>query len=214
MATPIIDRNYSMPRATPLAVHIPIAISNRHVHLTASVIEQLFADHYRLHCDHRVNPGQQFVATECVTLVGPIGRIRNVRVVGPPRKINQVEISRSDAEILGLNVPVRESGDIIGSPGILIEGPRSLIRLGTGVICAQRHIHMTPVDARRLGLKDRDRVSVSTQGPNRALQFRDVLVRISPDYNLELHVDSDEANAAGVKLGDHAVLDSLSWTCA
>jgi propanediol utilization protein len=197
-----------------LPVSIPVAISSRHVHLTASVIEALFCDRYRLHVGAELGQTHQFAALECVTLIGPTGhRLRDVRVIGPARAVNQIEISRTDAQTLGIRAPTRESGDLIGTPGIIIEGPRSRVPLGTGVICAHRHIHMAPADAERLCLKDRDRVEVATEGNNRGLLFRDVLVRVSPGYRLELHLDTDEANAAGLRDGDYAVLqngDSVS----
>jgi acetate kinase len=187
-------------------VSIPVAISSRHVHLTQAMIERLFGDKYRLHVDSALNQPHQYLAMETVTLVGPYGRIRNVCVIGPARSVNQVEISRTDAITLGTKAPVRESGDLIGSPGIVIEGPRAEVQLGTGVICAFRHIHMSPAEAERLVVKDRDRVEVSTEVYNRRMLFRDVLVRVSPDYQLELHLDTDEANAAGLRAGDFAVL--------
>jgi len=188
------------------SVRIPIEISNRHVHLTPSVIEQLFCDNYRLHVGSALVQPHQYAAEETVTLIGPCGRLRNVRIVGPPRSANQVEISRTDALTLGITAPVRESGDLIGTPGIIIEGPRMQVTLGTGVICSLRHIHMNPADAARLALADKDRVEVSTEGHNRGLVFRDVLVRVSPNYQLELHLDTDEANAAGLRAGDYATL--------
>ena len=164
-------------------VSIPVAISSRHVHLTQAMIERLFGDKYRLHVDSALHQPHQYLAMETVTLVGPYGRIRNVCVVGPARSVNQVEISRTDAITLGTKAPVRESGDLIGSPGIVIEGPRAEVQLGTGLICAFRHIHMSPAEAERLGVKDRDRVEVSTEVYNRRMLFRDVLVRVSRTIN-------------------------------
>ena len=191
-------------------VNIPIAIARTHVHLTASAIEVLFGDDYCLHKDEALNQAHQFMAMESVTLVGPRRRLSNVHIIGPPRAVNQVELSRTDAESLGIQAPVRASGDLIGTPGITIEGPRTRVVLGTGVICAQRHIHMNPMEAKQLGVKDQDRVSVSTGVSNRGLQFRNVLIRVSPGYKLELHLDTDEANAAGIREGDYAVLDQIT----
>jgi propanediol utilization protein len=151
-------------------------------------------------------PGQQFATLETVDLIGPQGRLRKVQVIGPPRAKNQIEISRADALILGIRVPVRESGDLIGTPGLTVQGLRSEVALGTGVICALRHVHMNPEQASCLGLKDRDRVEVTTQGCNRRLCFQDVLVRVGTHFSLELHLDTDEANAAGVRAGDFALL--------
>jgi propanediol utilization protein len=187
------------------AVPIPIVVSSRHVHLTSVVIEQLFCDRYHLHHGLALSQRQQFAAVEKVTLVGPNGsRIPNVLVVGPPSKVNQVELSGTDARALGLRAPTRESGDLIGSPGILVQGPRSSVTLGTGVIRPQRHIHMSPADAARFHLRDRDRVEVSICGPNRGVVFRDVLIRVAAGCTLELHLDTDEANAAGVTGGEMA----------
>lgn len=188
------------------AIDIPIAIIAHHAHLTAEAIEALFSDHYQLHA-LADGSRSEFSALESVTLVGPRGRVRNVPLVGPPRAANQIEITRSDADTLGIPVPVRRSGDLIGSPGITLEGPRARVALGTGVICTQRHVHMSEQDAACLGLKDLDRVAVTTRGPHRELQFRDVLVRVSPGYEMELHLDTDEANAAGLRVGDHALLE-------
>lgn len=194
------------PAATGAPVRVPVAISARHVHLTESVIETLFSDKYRLHShSDLVQPGQ-FAAEESVTLIGPHGRLPHVRIVGPPRTVNQVELSRTDAITLGINAPVRESGDLAGTPGILLEGPRGSVTLDSGVICALRHIHMCPEEAARLGLKDQDRIQVATQGADRQVLFQNVVVRVSPTYRLEMHLDTDEGNAAGLRSGDFVVL--------
>jgi propanediol utilization protein len=196
----------AMLPAEGLPVRIPVVVSMRHAHFTAAIIEKLFCDRYRLHPSGAALPGQHFAALETVDLIGPQGRLRKVQVIGPPRAMNQIEISRADALILGIRVPVRESGDLIGTPGLTVQGPRSQVALGTGVICALRHVHMSPEQARCLGLKDRDRVEVATQGCNRRLCFQDVLVRVGPHFSPELHLDTDEANAAGVRTGDFALL--------
>jgi len=187
---------------------VPIAVSRRHVHLTAAVIEELFCDRYRLHSGEAASQPGQFASMEKVTLIGPTGRrIHNVPIIGPPRSANQIEISRTDAEFLEIVAPIRDSGDLIGTPGIILEGPRTQVRLGTGVMCAHRHLHMSSADAQRLALNDRDRAEVSTAGTHRGLVFKDVLVRVAPEYRLELHLDLDEANAAGLKCGDLAWLE-------
>jgi propanediol utilization protein len=188
-------------------VEIPIVVSSRHVHLTSAVIEQLFCDRYRLHHGLALSQRQQFAAIEKVTLIGPNGRrIPDVLVVGPPSPVNQVELAGTDAQILGLRAPTRESGDLVGSPGIIVQGPRSSVTLGTGVIRPRRHIHMSPADAERFHVRNRDRVQVSTGGTNRGIIFRDVLIRIAAGCALELHLDTDEANAAGVTGGEMASL--------
>jgi len=187
-------------------VRIPVAISARHVHLTAPVIETLFCDKYRLHVHSGlVQPGE-FAAEETVTLIGPHGRIPHVRIVGPPRAVNQVELSRTDALTLGINAPVRESGDLAGTPGLLVEGPRGSVQLDSGVICALRHVHMSPADAAVLGFKDQDRIELAVESDERRMLFRDVVVRVSPNYRLELHLDTDEGNAAGLQSGEFVIL--------
>jgi propanediol utilization protein len=188
------------------SIPIPISVTSHHVRLTAAVIEQLFCNLYRLHASGPVLQDGGYTTMETVTLIGPKGRLRKIPVVGPASTTNQIQISRTDALLLGIKVPVRESGDLTGTPGLILEGPRSHVVLGTGVIRACRHVRMSPADADRLGLKDRDRVEVSTQSANRSLSFRNVLVRAAPGYNLELVLDTDEANAAGLRTGDYAEL--------
>ena len=187
-------------------VRIPVAISARHVHLTAPVIETLFCDKYRLHVHSGLAQPGEFAAEETVTLIGPHGRIPHVRIVGPPRAVNQVELSRTDALTLGINAPVRESGDLAGTPGLLIEGPRGSVQLDSGVICALRHVHMSPADATVLGYKDQDRIELAVESDERRMLFRDVVVRVSPNYRLELHLDTDEGNAAGLRSGEFVIL--------
>jgi len=186
--------------------HIPVAISARHVHLTQSSIERLFGADYQLQVYAPLGQPGQFAAAETVTLVGARGRLAHVRIVGPPRKEDQVEISRSDAFVLGIDAPLRESGNLPNSPGIVVEGPVGSVTLDHGVICALRHIHMSPADADTLGLKDQDRVEVALESQERRLIFGDVVVRVSPEYRLELHLDTDEGNAAGLRAGDDGLL--------
>jgi propanediol utilization protein len=185
--------------------YVPVAISATHVHLTPGVVEELFCDSYRLHEHSRLAQPTQYAAEESVTLIGPRGRLPNVRIIGPPRSANQVEISQTDALTLGIFAPVRGSGDLDGTPGILIEGPRTRVMLERGVIRALHHVHMSPTDAGNLGLKDGDRITVTTEDHARPLFLRDVLVRVSSDYRLELHLDPDEADAVGLRSGDLVV---------
>jgi propanediol utilization protein len=184
---------------------VPVAISETHVHLTPALIEELFCDSYQLHELTRLAQPTQYAAEESVTLIGPRGRLSNIRVIGPPRSANQVEISRSDALTLGICAPIRGSGDLEGTPGILIEGPRTRVRLEWGVIRALHHVHMSPTDSANLGLKDGDRIVVATEDRAPPVLLRDVLVRVSPDYRLELHLDADEAEAVGLRTGDHVI---------
>jgi acetate kinase len=187
-------------------LHIPIALSARHLHPSQATVEALFGRGYRLRPRSHLSQPGQFAAEETVTLVGPRGRLERVRVLGPPRAEDQVEISQSDAIHLGIDTPVRISGDLADTPGILVEGPAGSVQLKRGVICARRHIHMHPDDAARFGVRQGDCVSVQIDSHGRDLVFGDVEVRISPDFRLELHLDTDEANAAGVCQGDVGLL--------
>src|ERR1700730_12192366 len=191
---------------TASLARIPVAVSERHVHLTQSIIEQLFCDKYRLHEHARVSQPTRFAARETVTLVGPRGRIANVRVIGPARDDNQVEISQSDALALGVSAPLRESGDVKDSPGILVEGPRGCVRLDHGVIRTLRHIHLATDEAARHGLKDRDRMDVVKEGAHPHTLFCDVLGRVSPGCKTELHLDPDESDAAGLNAPVHVTI--------
>src|SRR5690606_20416650 len=145
-------------------------------------------------------------AEETVTLIGPRGRIAGVRLMGPPRGHDQIEISRTDEFVLGVDAPVRISGDLANTPGITIEGSQGTTTLPNGLITARRHIHMSPDDAKRFGVRDHDVVEVRIDSEGRDLTFGDVMVRVSPDYTLEMHLDTDEANAAGIERGDRGEL--------
>ena len=191
---------------TPLPARIPVSVSERHVHLTQSVIEQLFCDRYRLHQQSRVSQPTHFAALETVTLIGPRGRIANVRVIGPARDDNQIEISQTDAQALGVGAPLRESGDVKDSPGILLEGPRARVRLEHGVIRTLRHIHLATAEAARHGLKDRDRIDVTKEGAHPHAVLCDVLVRVSSGCKTELHLDPDESDAAGLHTGAYVAI--------
>jgi acetate kinase len=173
-------------------------VSARPAHLSSATIERLFGEGYRLHERAALSQPGQYSAAETVTLIGPRGRVERVRLLGPPRALDQIEISRSDEFVLGVDAPVRLSGDLAGTPGITLEGPRGRITLACGVICARRHIHMAPSDAERFGVVDGEIVQVRIDSDGRDLTFGDVIVRVSPSFRLELHLDADEANAAGV----------------
>lgn len=179
---------------------VPVGVSAPHVHLCPEHLERLFGPGYELTPIRELQPGQ-YAAKEHVMVVGPKGVLPNVRVLGPLRDKTQVEISRTNAYVLGLDPPVRDSGDLSGSPGAVLVGPRGAVVLDEGVILAWRHIHMSPQHAERLGLKDRDVVKARTGGQRRVI-FDRVLVRVSPSFRLEFHIDTDEANAAGLQNGD------------
>jgi acetate kinase len=185
---------------------IPIAVSARHVHLTQETVEKLFGTGYQLTVLRPLSQPGQFAANETVTLVGPRNKIENVRILGPCRHFNQVEISRTDEFYLGIDAPVRESGNVSNSPGITIVGPKGSVTLHEGVICAWRHIHMPPNDALEFGVEDKDLVSVEVNTGEKSLIFNNVLIRVSDKFKLEMHIDTDEANAAEICQGYHGEL--------
>ena len=180
---------------------LPIALSNRHVHLSQEDINKLFGEGYELTRHKDLSQPGQFACKEKVDLVGPKRTIEGVRVLGPARSKTQVEISLTDGFTLGLNPPVRDSGNVAGSPGAKLVGPKGEVELKEGIIAAARHIHMHTDDAKEFGVEDKQRVKIRTLG-ERGLIFEQVLVRVNPQYALEMHVDVDEGNAAGIKNGE------------
>ncbi|MDR2939250.1 MAG: phosphate propanoyltransferase [Clostridiales bacterium] len=183
----------------------PIGVSARHVHLKQEHVEILFGPGYSL-TKAKTLMGGQFAANEKVTIVGlKLRAIENIRVLGPTRNFTQVEISDTDAVKLGVNAPLRESGDIKGSAPVTIIGPKGAIYLEEGMIVAKRHIHMPPADALAAGLKDGDFVSVHADY-EKGLIFNDVKIRVDESFTLEMHIDTDEANACRAKTGDKVAL--------
>lgn len=180
---------------------VPVGVSARHVHLTQADVETLFGAGYQL-TKKKELMGGQFASNEQVTIVGTkLRAIENVRILGPVRKASQVEISQTDAMKLGVRAPLRDSGDIAGSAPIAVVGPKGAIYLKEGCIVARRHIHMSPADARTAGVKDKDVVSVKAVN-QRGTTFDEVLIRVDDSFTLEMHIDTDEANASGIKTGD------------
>ena len=177
---------------------IPVGVSNRHIHLTKEDMETLFGAGYELtHLKDLSQPGQ-YACKETLTIVGPSLRpIENVRVLGPLRKASQVEISRTDSFTLKVKPPVRESGSLAGSAPITIIGPKGVVSLKEGCIIANRHIHMSPEDGAKYGVNDGDYVTVDAVGERRT-RFYDVQIRVSDKFRLEMHLDTDDANAAGL----------------
>jgi acetate kinase len=185
-----------------------VEVSAHHVHLTQNHVNALFGEGHQLTRDTDLSQPGQFSCKEKVTLVGPKGRIERVRVLGPVRKDTQVEIAMTEQYKLGIHPPVRESGDIKDTPGCTLEATAGSVKLEQGVICARRHIHMTPEDALRYGVRDKSVVSVRVAG-DRRLVFGDVLVRVSPAFRLAMHLDTDEANAASVQTGAQGYIDGI-----
>ena len=174
-----------------------VETSARHIHLTAEAVEILYGKGAELTVKKELSqPGQYAAGNEKITLVGPKGSLA-VSVLGPTRKANQVELSFSDARALGLKaVPVRESGDVAGTPGIKMVGPAGEITIEEGVIVAKRHIHMTPADAEAFGIADKQIVKVKIANAERTTIFDDVVCRVHPNFALAMHIDTDECNAA------------------
>ena len=189
------------PTTAPETDGIPVGISNRHIHLSRADVETLFGAGYSLtHFKDLSQPGQ-FACKETLTIVGPSLRpIENVRVLGPERKASQVEISKTDSYVLKVKPPVRESGKIEGSAPITIIGPRGVVTLKEGCIIANRHIHMSLEDGKRFGVSDGDYVTIDAEGTRRT-RFYDVQVRVSDAFRLEMHLDTDDANAVGLANG-------------
>lgn len=182
---------------------VPIGVSQRHIHLTQEHLELLFGKGYEL-TKMKMLMGEEFAAKECVTIVGAsLKSISDVRVLGPVRPFTQVEISRTDTFILKVSPPVRASGDVKGSERIVVVGPKGVIYLNEGCIIANRHIHMTEEDAKKYNLSDNEKVDVIVKS-ERPIVFNHVQMRIAPKskVNTEMHIDTDEANSAGLKNGD------------
>ncbi len=184
---------------------VPIGVSARHIHLTQADLEVLYGPGYQL-TKKKELMGGQFASNELVTIVGlKLRAIENVRVLGPCRKFSQVEISATDAMKLGIKAPLRESGDIAGSAPIALVGPKGALYLKEGCIIASRHIHMSPKDAAAAGVKDGDYVSVKADN-ERGTTFNNVKIRVDDSFTLEMHIDTDEANASGIATGNSVTI--------
>ena len=178
---------------------VVVEVSARHVHLSQQDLETLFGSGYELTVKKMLSQPGQYASEERVTVVGPKREIAGVSILGPVRKDTQVELSLTDARSIGVKAPVRESGDIAGSAGCKLIGPKGELEIKEGVIAAKRHIHATPADAERMGLSDKQIVSVEIPSADgRKLTFGDVVVRVSDSYALAMHIDTDESNAAAM----------------
>lgn len=180
-------------------IFIPLEASARHVHLTKEQCQTLFG--CDLQPERPLSQPGQYLSKQRLTIIGPKGRFEKVAVLGPARKEAQVEISMTDSRALGLNPPIRQSGNVKSTPGIILEGPNGRIGLQQGVIIAQRHLHLTPEDAARFHVKDSQAVQLQTY-TCRPVLFQDVIVRVSDQFSTAVHLDFDEANACGMKNGD------------
>ncbi len=193
---------------------IPVGISPRHVHLSKEDFHVLFGPEATLVRTKDLTQKGQFATDQSVTLATSIARFENVRVLGPFRNASQVELAQTDAVRLGLDPPVRDSGDHEGSPGLTLIGPEGRVEIKQGVILAQRHVHMTPKDARDYNVVDKEIVFMALSAPTptnvrsmpRTIIFGDVLIRVDESFRLDFHLDTDEANASAAKTGDQAIL--------
>jgi acetate kinase len=203
-----IERNQLLLAAKAEEIPIPVEISAHHVHLSQADVEALFGPGHQLTPEHELSQPGQFACAEKVHLVGPKGRIANVRVLGPTRKETQVEIAMTEQFKLGVQPPIRQSGDLAGTPGVTLEGPYGSTTIERGVICAQRHIHMTPEDALRFHVRDNYVVRVRIEG-ERQLIFGDVVVRVNPGFRLAMHIDTDEGNAGNIHTGMLGYIEAI-----
>lgn len=185
----VIEELYGM------CTQIPIGVSNKHIHLSRKDMDVLFGEGSELTPIKDLGQPGQYACAETLTVKGPKGEFARVRVLGPLRNETQVEISKTDARTIGVKAPIRESGVLDGTPGVELIGPKGSVKLEKGAIVALRHIHMTPEIAKQWGVKDKDIVDVKVNGGERAGILGNVLVRVSDKYALEMHVDTDEANA-------------------
>ncbi len=185
-----------------------VEVSAHHIHLTQEHVEALFGKGHQLTKHADLSQPGQYACKEQLAIIGPKGRIERVRVLGPARKYSQVEIAMTEQFKLGVHPPIRESGDIADTPGCTLEGTAGSVKMERGVICAFRHVHMTPEDALRYGVRDKSMVRVRIDG-DRELVFGDVLVRVDPSFALAMHIDTDEANAAHVKTGAQGFINGI-----
>ena len=177
---------------------ILIEVSARHVHVTTEDLETLFGKGYQLTPKKDLSQPGQYAAAERVDLVGPRSTLKNVSILGPVRSASQVEVSMSDARTLGLNPSIRESGNIDGTIGVQLVGPAGSVTLDKGLIVAKRHVHLTPEAAEAQGVVNGQVVEIKVQTDDRSMTFGDVVIRVSEKFAPAMHIDTDEANAAGI----------------
>lgn len=190
----------SLQKYNKTGITIPVGISARHIHLEREHVDSLFGKGYQLTYFKPLSQPGQFAASETVDLIGPKGAIAKVRILGPERPATQVEVSLSDARKLGVNPPVKTSGDLEGTVGITVRGPKGEITIPRGLMIADRHIHMTPEDAKYFDVENGQKVKVMVNGDKGGI-LNNVSIRVSPQYTLDCHIDTDDANAFQVKQG-------------
>lgn len=179
---------------------VPVGISVRHIHLTRSDVDQLFGRNYQLTPKKPLSQPGQFACEECLDVIGPKGELKKVRILGPERSATQIELAQTDCRNIGVNAPVRSSGDTKGTPGVTLRGPLGELKVPEGVIIADRHLHMTPAEAAAFGLADGDRIQIRIDGIKPGV-MGNVLVRANNKCALDLHIDTDDGNAFLLKQG-------------
>jgi len=187
-----------LPQSAGAPNPLLVNISARHCHLTQAAVEILFGKGHQLQVHKWLYQAGQFAAKETLTLIGPRSRvISNLRILGPCRNLNQIELAYTDGIALGFDLPLRSSGDIKDTPGCMLMGPEGFFEMDSGVIRAMRHAHMNPTDATYYGVKAGDRMKLKIGGPN-AITLEEMLVRVDPSFKLEVHIDTDEGNACNL----------------
>lgn len=195
--TPRLDKNLAPAHLRDQQKRIPIAVSARHIHPSQSLVEQLFGKGYQLTKAHNLNQPEGWAANETIELIGPSGSFKKVRILGPTRERTQIEVSATDTYTLGLEAPIRDSGKLDNTPTVTVKGPAGEVKTN-GLIIAARHIHMSPADAQAMQLLDGDYVEMKLGDEKRSVTFKNTLIRVRDGYATEMHIDTDEANAAGI----------------
>jgi putative phosphotransacetylase len=182
-------------------MEVAIEYSNRHIHVTKEVMERLFGPEYNLSSEKKLSQAEDFAARETLTLIGPKGKLENVRIIGPVREKTQIEILKSDAFLLGIDAPLRLSGDLDETPGVKIVSSLNELDLEEGVIIAKRHLHISPEDAQKNKIKNGQKIELEIKG-ERAIIFKEIIARVKEGFQTKVHLDIEEANAAGIKQND------------
>ena len=205
----LMTRMGSTPTEEDQELGISVGISNRHIHLCQEDVEALFGSGYQLTIKKWLKQPGQYATAETVTIVGPKGSLANVRVLGPTREKSQLEISKTDSFALGVKAPINESGDLTHAGAVCVLGPKGMVTLKQNVIVAKRHIHMSPMDAAKFNVVNKQLVAIKTSG-EREMIFMDTVIRVDDNFRLECHLATDEANAASLKNGSKVtIIDNL-----